>query len=172
VECKDLTKMVSWLAKGFDRQVYGEMDREDLFQEGMLGLMEASERYQPDRGASMATFGARRAVGAMKDQIRDLARRSREQPVADLDASPFSAATGIQQRHLESQVRVIRFGEFLRNEWKRLTKRHQAVLHLRYFEGASVREVGMRFRVSSATASRWEHQALDCLREALSGYRL
>ncbi|MDN5862055.1 MAG: RNA polymerase sigma factor FliA [Salinisphaera sp.] len=43
---------------------------EDLIQAGMVGLLEAHERYSPDAGASFATFSGIRIRGAMLDEIR------------------------------------------------------------------------------------------------------
>jgi len=51
---------------------------EDLIQAGMLGLLEAQERYKPGQGASFSTFAGIRIRGAMLDEIRrgDWAPRS------------------------------------------------------------------------------------------------
>jgi len=51
---------------------------EDLIQAGMLGLLEAQERYRSDEGASFSTFAGIRIRGAMLDEIRrgDWAPRS------------------------------------------------------------------------------------------------
>jgi RNA polymerase sigma factor for flagellar operon FliA len=51
---------------------------DDLIQAGMLGLLEASRRFNPNRGANFATFAERRIRGAMLDEIRkgDWAPRS------------------------------------------------------------------------------------------------
>lgn len=51
---------------------------EDLIQAGMLGLLEAQERYRPSEDASFATFAGIRIRGAMLDEIRrgDWAPRS------------------------------------------------------------------------------------------------
>ena len=51
---------------------------DDLIQAGMLGLLEATRRYDPAQGASFATFAEPRIRGAMLDEIRkgDWAPRS------------------------------------------------------------------------------------------------
>ncbi len=48
----------------------GSVQVDDLIQAGMLGLLEASRRYDPSQGASFATFAERRVRGAMLDEIR------------------------------------------------------------------------------------------------------
>lgn len=51
---------------------------DDLLQAGMLGLLDASQHYQPNKGASFETFASIRIRGAMLDEIRtgDWAPRS------------------------------------------------------------------------------------------------
>ncbi|MCB1808552.1 MAG: RNA polymerase sigma factor FliA [Candidatus Competibacteraceae bacterium] len=43
---------------------------DDLIQAGMLGLLEAAQRFDDSKGASFATFADRRVRGAMLDEIR------------------------------------------------------------------------------------------------------
>lgn len=43
---------------------------DDLLQAGMLGLVEAAQRFDPDKGASFATYADRRVRGAMLDEVR------------------------------------------------------------------------------------------------------
>ena len=43
---------------------------DDLIQAGMLGLLEATRRYDPAQGASFTTFAEPRIRGAMLDEIR------------------------------------------------------------------------------------------------------
>jgi RNA polymerase sigma factor for flagellar operon FliA len=51
---------------------------DDLIQAGMIGLLEASRKYDPSKGASFETFAGIRIRGAMLDEVRkgDWAPRS------------------------------------------------------------------------------------------------
>lgn len=62
------------VATRFPRHV----DREELVRAGMLGLVEASKRYDPERGVPFARFAAQRIRGAVLDAARsnDWAPRS------------------------------------------------------------------------------------------------
>lgn len=63
----DLVKRIAYrLVSGLPESV----QIEDLIQAGMLGLLEAQERYSDDEGASFATFAGIRIRGAMLDEIR------------------------------------------------------------------------------------------------------
>lgn len=50
---------------------------EDLVQEGFVGLVQAVERFDPQRGLSFSTFATYRIAGSIKDAIRDIDTVSR-----------------------------------------------------------------------------------------------
>ncbi len=58
--------IVNRIAAGFPDHV----DRSDLVQAGVLGLIEASRRFDPDRGIAFSTFAGRRIEGAVLDVLR------------------------------------------------------------------------------------------------------
>jgi RNA polymerase sigma factor FliA len=62
------------LSAGFPRHV----DRSELVSAGMIGLVEAADRYDPSRGIPFSRFAATRIRGAMLDSVRtaDWAPRS------------------------------------------------------------------------------------------------
>ena len=63
------------------RRLPSHVEFDDLLQAGCVGLLEAATRYDPTRGASFATFGRKRAIGAMLDACRAddlLSRRARK----------------------------------------------------------------------------------------------
>jgi len=45
---------------------------DDLIQEGLIGLLNVRERYDPSRGASFFTFAMKRVRGAMYDYLRKI----------------------------------------------------------------------------------------------------
>ncbi len=56
-----------------DRMAAGlpdQVDREDLISAGMIGLIKAVDRYDPDRGASFATYATTLMRGAILDELR------------------------------------------------------------------------------------------------------
>ena len=63
---------------------------DDLIQAGMIGLLEALERYDASHGAQFETYAAQRVRGAMLDELRSN------------DAMPRSARRGM--RHIEKAV--------------------------------------------------------------------
>lgn len=74
----DHVDLVKRIAYRLHSRLPESVQMEDLIQAGMLGLLEARERYRPGQGASFATFAGIRIRGAMLDEIRrgDWAPRS------------------------------------------------------------------------------------------------
>lgn len=72
------TELVRRIAWRLHQRLPATVQVEDLIQSGMIGLLEAYERYRPDMDASFATFAGIRIRGAMLDEIRrgDWAPRS------------------------------------------------------------------------------------------------
>ena len=48
------------------------VELDDLIQEGLIGLLNVRERYDPSRGASFFTFAMKRVRGAMYDYLRKI----------------------------------------------------------------------------------------------------
>ena len=66
---------------------------DDLIQAGMIGLLEALDRYDASHGAQFETYAAQRIRGAMLDELRQN------------DAMPRSARRGM--RHIEKAVAAL-----------------------------------------------------------------
>jgi RNA polymerase sigma factor for flagellar operon FliA len=69
--------------------VPGSVEREDLVGFGMLGLVEASDTWDPSRGLKFSTFAFPRIRGAILDELRrmDFLPRGRREKVRKLDAA-------------------------------------------------------------------------------------
>lgn len=48
------------------RMCYHQADREDLYQQGCIGLIQAAERYDPKRGTAFSTFAVPYIMGEMR----------------------------------------------------------------------------------------------------------
>ncbi|NOZ01648.1 MAG: hypothetical protein GXP54_07135, partial [Deltaproteobacteria bacterium] len=88
-----LVPKVRKIATGFYPKLYKTCDREDMIQEGFVGLMEARERYEPGQGASKSTWCSLRARGAMHDHVRTMARKSREMCMGGMNV--YATADGL-----------------------------------------------------------------------------
>jgi RNA polymerase sigma factor for flagellar operon FliA len=73
------------------------VEREELIRAGMLGLVEAAGRFDPERGVSFPAFAAQRIRGAMLDQMRavDWAPRSLRAKAREMDATEQHLASSL-----------------------------------------------------------------------------
>lgn len=62
--------LVKRIAHHLAARLPSTVDVDDLMQAGMVGLLEASGNFDPDRGASFETYAGIRIRGAMLDDIR------------------------------------------------------------------------------------------------------
>jgi RNA polymerase sigma factor for flagellar operon FliA len=62
--------LVKYLAARLQCVLPPGFDREDLISHGTMGLIEAIDRYEPNRGIKLTTFAATRIRGAMLDALR------------------------------------------------------------------------------------------------------
>jgi RNA polymerase sigma factor for flagellar operon FliA len=62
--------LVKSIVDRLDIKIPTYWDKEDLIGYGILGLMEALERFQSDKGVQFATFASKRIKGAIIDALR------------------------------------------------------------------------------------------------------
>lgn len=81
-------------------------ERDDLLQTGILGLIEASSRFDPSKGIAFSTFVSRRIEGAVLDQLRrdDWAPRSVRAGERQLELAEAELARGQGRRPGEVQL--------------------------------------------------------------------
>ncbi|AHB08039.1 RNA polymerase subunit sigma-70 [Pandoraea pnomenusa] len=69
--------LVRRLALQLMAKLPASVELEDLIQAGMLGLLDAANRYQETQGAQFETYASQRIRGAMLDELRELDWASR-----------------------------------------------------------------------------------------------
>ncbi len=62
--------IVEGMARKLARNLPCWMDREDLVQDGYVGLLEAERRFDPARGGSLMSYASSRVRGRMLDSLR------------------------------------------------------------------------------------------------------
>ncbi len=67
------------IAGKIKKTVAKEIDFEDLVEYGMIGLLEAADRYDPSHGANFMTFAYYRIRGAIYDGLRGMGWMSRSE---------------------------------------------------------------------------------------------
>lgn len=64
------TPLVRRLALQLIAKLPASVELDDLIQVGMMGLLDAAEKYQDDQGAKFETYASQRIRGAMLDELR------------------------------------------------------------------------------------------------------
>lgn len=62
--------LVRSISRHMDSLTHGYVERDDLESCGMIGLLKAIEKFDPDRGVTFETFAAYRIRGEMLDYVR------------------------------------------------------------------------------------------------------
>ncbi len=157
---RGMVEALAWVAhQQCDRRV----PVEDLAAYGLLGLVEAAERFDPTRGVKFTTFAYPRVRGAILDGLAEMAPLlERSVAPADLDAQagpPPSAEAASPPARLaaaEARARVAMLAG-------RLPEQMREVLHLVYVSGHTLTSAGDRMSLSTSRASRVHRQALEQL---------
>lgn len=81
--------LVTYLATRIRSDLPGNVEYSDLIQSGLIGLMDAVARFDPDQGVQFETFAVSRIRGAILDELRayDWAPRSVRRNARDIAAA-------------------------------------------------------------------------------------
>jgi RNA polymerase sigma factor for flagellar operon FliA len=92
----DYAPLVKRIAHHMMVKLPAGVDVDDLIQAGMIGLMDAIDRYQEEHGAQFETYASQRIRGAMLDELRasDWLPRSARKNMRQIE----QAVTKLQQR--------------------------------------------------------------------------
>jgi RNA polymerase sigma factor for flagellar operon FliA len=165
-------------------------DREDLIAAGVLGLVQAAQRYRGDLGASFGAYAARRVRGQVLDALRErdpLTRSARRayreaQKIAEDLPPPYVEISldrlaelgdgGIPTRDAATTPahRDPRWDGVAR-ELRSLSRLERRVIVLSYGRGLTLREIGVKVALSESGVCRVRARALRRLRSALGDGR-
>lgn len=155
------------------------IDRNDLYNEGFIGLIDAIGKYDPSRGVAFVTYAKTRIHGAMVDGIRDMdwvprLARSRKEESAE-----FSSLARVVARTGGGDA--LRVGDILaapdngaaaeieRRDWflavgLELTVRERLMVAMLYRGGATMLETATALGVSESLVSQLNKQLKRRLR--------
>ncbi|MGH2491313.1 MAG: sigma-70 family RNA polymerase sigma factor [Candidatus Limnocylindria bacterium] len=173
-------------ARSLDPRCRGA-DREDLIAWGVVGLVQAAQRYRGDLGASFGAYAARRVRGQVLDALRQRdpltrsARRAYREAqriaedlpppyveisldrLAELGDGGIAAPDAIVEPDTRSDPRWHLVARQLRS----LAKLERRVIVLSYGRGLTLREIGAQVGLSESGVCRVRARALRRLRSAL-----
>jgi RNA polymerase sigma factor (sigma-70 family) len=130
------------------------IDIDDLWHEGILGAIQAAERYDPQKGPFWK-FARHRIWGAMIDYARKL--REIPEPYPE----PVFAGASPERSAMDAERRLL-----VEKAICRLTKAQRAVIRLRG-KGLKSVEIARALKIAESTARVLHHAALKRLRDDL-----
>jgi RNA polymerase sigma factor for flagellar operon FliA len=174
-------------ARSLDPRCRGA-DREDLIAWGVVGLVQAAQRYRGDLGASFGAYAARRVRGQVLDALRDrdpLTRSARRayreaQRIAEDLPPPYveislDRLAELGDGGIAAPDAIADPGRRIDPRWqsvarqlRSLGKIERQVIVLSYGRGLTLREIGMQVGLSESGVCRVRARALRRLRSALA----
>ena len=125
----------------------------DLIQEGMVGLMEAAEKFNPDNGVAFSLYALHRVRGRMIDFLR---QNQQEVLVSATGDTAFESADFDSLNHAVSSA------------FSRLPGREQDVLRNVYYKEKTAAETADAMDVSTAYVYKLEKKGIRRMRGMLS----
>lgn len=129
---------------------------DDLEQEGMLALLAAAEKWDPERSETFPAYVRLRVRGAMIDFLRG---GTGEQQLVE-ETAPAAQVVSIDT--------AISRQESGQKGEKNLTQRQRLVIHYRYKQGLTQVETGRRLGISQEAVRRLEGRAVRSMKKRLS----
>src|SRR5437868_4143931 len=134
--------LVKYVAGRLGSGLPAHVDEQDLVSYGLLGLIGAIERFDPDRDVKFETYAIARIRGAIIDELRAL------------DWVPRSVRS--RARDIERAI-------------ARLPEREKLVVTLYYYEELTLREIGEVLGVTESRVSQLHTKAVLRLKARLAG---
>lgn len=148
----------------------------DAVQEGTVGLIEALESYQPERGVAFSLYAMHRIRG----RVLDFLRKEGGADIACLEAmstddgNTINLKEGIADRvalTVPEQVENAVFAERLHRALDRLPGKEKAVLEGMYLDSADAREMADALSVSLSHVYRLRETGIRRVRGMLSRFK-
>ena len=158
-------------------------EQEDLRQVGLLGLLRAAERFEPNRSVPFAAFAKPHVRGAILHYLRDgaaLVRIPRRDQAMASDESALMNAAKQRRSLITNELDHLQSMEPMRTEHEQIERNNivmtaladldkperQAVTHV-VLKGQSLRQAGRCIGVSAMTVQRRLKRGLNSLRNKL-----
>src|SRR5215203_5946826 len=160
--------LVKFVAGRTGARLPSHVDQADLISYGMIGLIEAMERFEPRRQIRFETFAMQRIRGAIIDELRSLdwvprSVRSRARDIEAANSKLEHESAPDPQAALDTSEVKDRLAEAIQD----LPERETLVVALYYFENLTLREIGEVLGVTESRVSQLHSKAVLRLRSRL-----
>src|SRR5947209_17861846 len=153
------------------------LDSDDLFSAALLGLIDAVDRFEPDRGVPFEAYASLRIRGAIVDELRRVDERGRGIHAGDI---PKAVSLDLLVED-DWQAFLARADDAIDDAFERedlvgrlkralsgLPPRQRELLARYYGDALTLREAGVRMGISEARACQLHGRAIVNLRRELA----
>ena len=182
---------VKIIATQIAKKLPASIDVGDLESVGLMGLMDAADRFDPKKGAKFETYAAFRIRGAILDELRSqdwVPRSVRDKAKNDADAIQYamvyiddmtpSAAAAVRESDAEEKTSfaINPIDEIARKEtrgmleelFRDLTDHERTIMSCYYFRGLNMKEVAEILDLSEPRICQLHSRAILKLRTSLT----
>ncbi len=146
-------------------------DAMDLVQEGLVGLIEAAERFDPGREVSFSLFSIHRIRGRILDFLRKEGKKdSLITDSFDEDISWWETMP-MEESSLEKRVEDTILYDIINEALGRLPQKEQLVMEQFYYADRPIKSIAKELDISESYISRLQRQGVKRLRGMLSRVR-
>lgn len=174
------------IARGMNVPVGAVVGPDDLESAALIGLIDAVDRFQPDRGVPFEGYASLRIRGAVLDEVRRVDelgradRRRQREAAAQGEAGSYLGTVsldeliengyhgGAGQDELAERYDAEDLRMRVRSAMACLPPRQREVLERYYGQSLTLREAGMRMGISEARACQLHGRAIQNLRRQLA----
>lgn len=174
------------IARGMNVPVGAVAGPDDLESAALIGLIDAVDRFEPDRGVPFEGYASLRIRGAVLDEVRrvdELGRADRQRQraaAAQGEAGSYHGTVsldeliergyhgGAEQDELAERYEAEDLRMRVRSAMNCLPPRQSEVLERYYGQSLTLREAGLRMGISEARACQLHGRAIQNLRRQLS----
>ena len=184
IEC--YVPLATRIAHGMNVPVGAVAGPDDLESAALIGLIDAVDRFQPERGVPFEGYASLRIRGAVLDEVRRVdelgradRRRQREAAAQGEEGSYLGTVSldeliengyhgGVEQDELAERYEAEDLRMRVRSAMACLPPRQREVLERYYGQSLTLRETGARMGISEARACQLHGRAIQNLRRQLA----
>ena len=178
--------LASRIARGMNVPVGAVASADDLESAGVIGLIDAVDRFEPERGVPFEGYASLRIRGAVLDEVRRVDelgradRRRQREAQAQGEEGPYQGTVsldellengyrgGPEQDELAERYDAEDLRMRVRSAIACLPPRQREVVERYYDQSLTLRETGQRMGVSEARACQLHGRAIENLRRQLA----